>query len=46
MFIGPMLGSKIAAFTSLRVSQFICGIVLFSTLTPGTKIRPPAFTGE
>ncbi|PAV80401.1 hypothetical protein WR25_03566 [Diploscapter pachys] len=34
MFIGPMLGSKIAAFTSLRVSQFICGIVLFSTLTP------------
>ncbi|CAI4222423.1 unnamed protein product [Auanema sp. JU1783] len=34
MFFGPMIGSKIAAFTSLRVSQFICGVTLLGTLMP------------
>ncbi|VDN23756.1 unnamed protein product [Gongylonema pulchrum] len=34
MFLGPMFASQIAVQTSLRASQFICGIVLFITLTP------------
>ncbi|GMR52293.1 hypothetical protein PMAYCL1PPCAC_22488 [Pristionchus mayeri] len=34
MFFGPVLGSKIAAWTSLRVSQGACGIVMFLALMP------------
>ena len=34
MFFGPIFGSKIAAYTSLRVSQFICGVVMFGALMP------------
>ncbi|KAK6019915.1 hypothetical protein OSTOST_14440 [Ostertagia ostertagi] len=34
MFIGPIIGSKIAAYTSLRTSQFICGGALLFTLMP------------
>ncbi|EPB75908.1 transporter, major facilitator family protein [Ancylostoma ceylanicum] len=34
MFFGPIIGSKIAAYTSLRISQFICGAALLFTLMP------------
>ncbi|KAK0429398.1 hypothetical protein QR680_011359 [Steinernema hermaphroditum] len=34
MFFGPMLGSKIAIYSSLRVSQGICGVVMAATLIP------------
>ncbi|KAE9416265.1 hypothetical protein Angca_000912 [Angiostrongylus cantonensis] len=34
MFFGPILGSKIAAYTTLRTSQFICGVTLLFTLMP------------
>ncbi|CAJ0592870.1 unnamed protein product [Cylicocyclus nassatus] len=34
MFFGPIVGSKIAAYTSLRISQFICGVALLATLLP------------
>ncbi|KJH43751.1 transporter, major facilitator family protein [Dictyocaulus viviparus] len=34
MFFGPIVGSKIAAYTSLRTSQFICGAALLFTLMP------------
>ncbi|KHJ98173.1 transporter, major facilitator family protein [Oesophagostomum dentatum] len=34
MFVGPIIGSKIAAYTSLRISQFICGVALLATLMP------------
>ncbi|KAK6034198.1 hypothetical protein COOONC_28297 [Cooperia oncophora] len=34
MFVGPIIGSKIAAYTSLRTSQFICGGALLFTLMP------------
>ncbi|CAD6184338.1 unnamed protein product [Caenorhabditis auriculariae] len=34
MFFGPIVGSKVAAYTSLRISQFIVGCVLLATLAP------------
>ncbi|GMT26497.1 hypothetical protein PFISCL1PPCAC_17794, partial [Pristionchus fissidentatus] len=34
MFFGPIIGSKIAAWTSLRTSQGACGISMFITLMP------------
>ncbi|CAI2321673.1 unnamed protein product [Caenorhabditis sp. 36 PRJEB53466] len=34
MFFGPIVGSKVAAWTSLRTSQFIVGIVLAATMVP------------
>ncbi|CAJ0577458.1 unnamed protein product, partial [Mesorhabditis spiculigera] len=34
MFFGPILGSKIAAFTSLRISQFVCGCFVLVALMP------------
>lgn len=34
MFFGPIVGSKIAAYTTLRTSQFICGGALLLTLMP------------
>ncbi|VDL72193.1 unnamed protein product [Nippostrongylus brasiliensis] len=34
MFLGPIIGSKIAAYTTLRTSQFICGVALLGTLMP------------
>ncbi|XGW25076.1 hypothetical protein V3C99_006472 [Haemonchus contortus] len=34
MFFGPIVGSKVAAYTSLRTSQFICGCALMVTLMP------------
>ena len=34
MFFGPIIGSKIAAWTSLRISQFVCGVTLLVTLMP------------
>uniref|UniRef100_A0A915Q7C5 Major facilitator superfamily (MFS) profile domain-containing protein n=1 Tax=Setaria digitata TaxID=48799 RepID=A0A915Q7C5_9BILA len=34
MLLGPMFASQLAVKTSLRASQFICGIALIVTLTP------------
>ncbi|MFH4978502.1 hypothetical protein AB6A40_005211 [Gnathostoma spinigerum] len=34
MFFGPMIASQLAVATSLRISQTVCGIALFATLTP------------
>ncbi|VDN02753.1 unnamed protein product [Thelazia callipaeda] len=34
MFLGPMLASQLAVKTTLRGSQFICGVTLLVTLTP------------
>ncbi|CDM63586.1 MFS domain-containing protein [Caenorhabditis elegans] len=34
MFFGPIVGSKVAAWTSLRTSQFIVGFVLAGTMIP------------
>uniref|UniRef100_A0A8R1TIL0 MFS domain-containing protein n=2 Tax=Onchocerca TaxID=6281 RepID=A0A8R1TIL0_ONCVO len=34
MLLGPMFASQLAIRTSLRTSQFICGIALIVTLTP------------
>lgn len=34
MLLGPMFASQLAVSTSLRGSQFICGIALIVTLTP------------
>lgn len=34
MLLGPMFASQLAIRTSLRASQFICGIALIVTLTP------------
>lgn len=34
MLLGPMFASQLAIKTSLRASQFICGIALTVTLTP------------
>ncbi|CAG9538023.1 unnamed protein product [Cercopithifilaria johnstoni] len=34
MLLGPMFASQLAIRTSLRASQFICGIALIGTLTP------------
>ncbi|CAB3410863.1 unnamed protein product [Caenorhabditis bovis] len=34
MFFGPIIGSKVAAWTSLRISQFIVGGVLLATMLP------------
>lgn len=34
LFFGPMMGAKVAAFTSLRQSQFIVGIAMATLLIP------------
>ncbi|CAJ0964079.1 unnamed protein product, partial [Mesorhabditis belari] len=34
MFFGPIVGSKLAAWTSLRFSQLICGVAMTSALMP------------
>ncbi|CAI5437815.1 unnamed protein product [Caenorhabditis angaria] len=41
MFFGPIVGSKVAAWTTLRTSQFIVGIVLLVTMLPVVQFLLP-----
>ena len=41
MFFGPMLASQLAVYTTLRLSQTICGIIMLVTLVPAVyKLLP------